>query len=192
MVGGIQGGNVEATGFTTSLGLTAGTPTDGYKGIGTINVSDGYYVNGVKLEAGGLVETSGTFTPILGGVGYTPSGSAGSWTKIGSMVMCRMRVGWSAITQNSTGVILQSLPFNANAVASAVIGQIDGLDFGGTANLDATQVVGSVANGANGVKLFLNVSVGSSTVPGTSPQFSYGSFENTGYIEVFISYTTNS
>lgn len=47
-------------------GLALGTPTGGTKGLGTVNVSGGYYVNGVALTAGGgasnitqIVQTGG-------------------------------------------------------------------------------------------------------------------------------------
>ena len=199
MVGGIQVGNVEATGFTTSLGLTAGTPTDGYKGIGTINVSDGYYVNGVKLEAGGLVETTGTFTPTLGNVGYTPSGSSGSWTKIGSMVTCRLKVGWTSMQLPDTnGIVINGLPFAANAQFEAIIGRINGLDFTlqGDGTYDpafgGTQIAAQVASGFSQIKLYLNISLGALNAPGSSPQYTYNSCATSGFFEMTLIYTTNS
>jgi hypothetical protein len=40
------------------VGLQVGAPTDGNKGTGTVNVSSGYYINGVSIQA---VPTVGTF-----------------------------------------------------------------------------------------------------------------------------------
>ncbi len=46
-------------------GLTVGVPSGGNEGVGTINVSNGYYVNGVALSG------TGTVTSVICGTGLT-------------------------------------------------------------------------------------------------------------------------
>jgi hypothetical protein len=66
-------------------GITSGVgATD--QGAGTINVSGGYYVNGVAIGSGTVSETSGTFTPTWTGFTSAPSGVTMAWTKTGSHV----------------------------------------------------------------------------------------------------------
>ena len=160
------------------------------------------YYNGsarVELSEGGLTETTGTFTPTLGGANYTASGSSAYWTKIGSRVTCRLTVGWSAmVLPDTSAIVINGLPFPANAQYDAIIGRINGLDFSlaGDGTYDpafgGTQVVAQVASGFSQIKLYLNISLGALNVPGTSPQYTYNSCANSGFFEMTLIYTTNS
>jgi len=124
--------------FLTDSGLTADvdyTPTErmridnagavkvgspsGATGAGSVNVSDGYYVNGVPI--GGLTQTEGSWTPTIankdvGGVSGTINyfEQGGKWTRIGNLVTVSFWVRFgSTSTSSSTAFAIDGLPFKS-------------------------------------------------------------------------------
>jgi len=94
--------------FYNNGGVTLGAPTGGTKGIGTINVSGGYYVNGsiVGLTVGSAISGSCTNGYGLynnaGVLGCTPLGAGGTVTSVAMTVPSILAVSGSPITGAGT------------------------------------------------------------------------------------------
>jgi hypothetical protein len=85
-------------------GLAVGNaPTGGTKGIGTINVSGGYYVNGAAISA----PTTGSFTGTFNGYASPPTGTV-TYTVVGNTVL----LTFPAVsgTSNATSFNMTGLP----------------------------------------------------------------------------------
>jgi hypothetical protein len=173
------------------------TVTGGSQGAGTINVSGGYYVNGVPI-GGGISPTEGSFTPTLEGVSYSPvTGTNGWYFRIGRMVTCTGRVRWTALNNADTsGATIGGLPFNvANGGSGNTQGgghcpQFNGIDTTGSSPDYANIKVGLV-----GQVGFKSMAVyGSRSASDPSPvtgQYIYTSFATAGWIEFTMTYFTD-
>lgn len=132
----------------SSGGATAGSPTGGAKGAGTLN-AEGLFVNGVAV-ATGLSQSTGSFTLTLStGCTTTPSGTA-LWTKTGNIVS--MRIPGLTCTSNSTSLSLTSLPSAIRPVSTSAISPVVGTDNGAfTVSYGSVDTAGvlSLFNGAN-------------------------------------------
>jgi hypothetical protein len=96
-------------------GITAGPATGGTQGLGTMNVSFGYYVNGVLLS--GALTTAGSFTGTLTGCTTAPS-AVFNWTRVGNLVFVYCSAGLSA-TSNSVACTVtgSNMPSSGNSSA---------------------------------------------------------------------------
>jgi hypothetical protein len=84
-------------------GVQVGSPTGGDQGVGTINVANGYYVNGVQV----VVPTTGTFTATYTGFASNPSGTA-RYSINGSTCTIIFPIGTA--TSNATSFTITGLP----------------------------------------------------------------------------------
>ncbi len=96
------GGVVAVTIGGTDGGVTVGSPTGGDEGTGTINVSGGYYVNGVAI--GG---STGSFTGTYTGGTTSPTVTC-FYTKVGTSVT--LYVPAATATSNATSFSMSGLP----------------------------------------------------------------------------------
>jgi hypothetical protein len=111
---------ISATGSDTDIGITL-TP----KGTGNTVLTSGNLVvangNGIDFSATPGTGTSellndyeeGTWTPTVSTSGYTISGSAGVYTKVGRMVNVSGYVNFSAIGASTSNVDFGGLPFSS-------------------------------------------------------------------------------
>ena len=99
--------------------LDVGSPTGDIPPVGSVNVSDNYYINGVPLSTGGV--TSGTWTPALASGSSTPqAGNVGRWQRVGNLVTVMGVFNHRDFTGSAeTEVVFSGLPFTIRSSASS-------------------------------------------------------------------------
>lgn len=125
-------------GVTRGGGITAGNPTGGAKGEGTINAT-GIYENGVQ-------HTSGTYTPTLTAVTNVASatGGTGMYIRIGNVVSVTGSLTLDPTAGSTATIIGVSLPIASNfTLASDLFGMPSGFHIDWAS---ATTTVGVLAD----------------------------------------------
>lgn len=100
-------------------GMVLNAPTGGDQGVGTINVSGGYYINGVIQTP--PTNTSGTYTATLStGCTTTPTATA-KWVKVGGIVTINFG-NFGTCTSNSAGTALDaSVPVAERPASNQIV-----------------------------------------------------------------------